>query len=606
MNIIFNLKEDILLTISKEFNLKRDIRRNIVLNLNTDKQENFGDLSCNAALILAKELQKPPRDIAIQIKDLLLKDFSESIEKIEIAGPGFLNIFLKHETWLNVVDELFSNKGEFYKISRLKPFDTICKANHSGRAGVKVFSFRSSRVPDEVPTCGTNEGVLRDGKSKYLVEFVSANPTGPLHLGHGRNGIIGDVLSNVLKFLGYETVKEFYINDAGSQIEKLGQCFKVRCQQELGIKVELPEDGYKGRYLIDLAKECVIQFGQNLMQKPDSFFPDYAKDNMLEVIKSDLKAYGIHFDNWFSEKSLHEDGSITKVLDQLISKDLAYEKDGALWFRSTKFGDDKDRVIRKKDGSLTYIAADIAYHENKFQRGFNTLIDVLGQDHHGYVKRLKATMSALGYSADDLDVILYQLVTLKKGQEAIRMSKRAGKFVTLRDVIDAVGTDVARFFYLNRKADAHLEFDLDIALKKTDENPVYYIQYAYVRTGSLLEKAKVDPQLKSFIDGFNPEQLRNDKHGLFKFINKDEIAVVKKIISLQEILNSIASGYHTHLLSYYSLELAHKFHNYYSNNRIIDLQNIEQSKSRLFLTMLVRDCFDICLNLLGLSKPEKM
>ena len=556
MNIISNLKNDILTTIATSFKLEENRRKSIVINLNTEK-EGFGDLSCNAALILSKDLKISPIDLSDQIKDILIKKFSDFIEKIEIAGPGFLNIFLKKNTWLKVIDELFSMKSDFYKLNQSE----VAK--------------------------------------KYLVEFVSANPTGPLHLGHGRNGIIGDVLSNVLKFLGYETVKEFYINDAGSQIKKLGECFKIRCQQELGMNVVLPEDGYAGVYLADLAKECAIQFSDDLLQKPDSFFANYAKDNMLEKIKIDLKAYGLHFDNWFSEESLHKNGSIKKVLDELISRDLAYEKDGALWFRSSKFGDDKDRVVRKKDGSLTYIAADIAYHENKFKRGFDILVDVLGQDHHGYVKRLKATMQALGYNADHLDVILYQLVTLKKGQESIRMSKRAGTFVTLRDVIDTVGKDVARFFYLNRKADAHLEFDLDVALKKTDENPVYYIQYAYVRAGSLLEKAKEDEQLKLFLEKLSLKEAAD-------FLGDSEISVIKKIVAFQDVLNVIVSGYHPHMLAYYSFELAHKFHNYYSNNRIIDLQNIDQSKSRLFVSYLVRNCFGICLDLLGLTKPERM
>ncbi|MFH1643554.1 MAG: arginine--tRNA ligase [bacterium] len=560
MNIISNLKENILNTISQHFNLEAEQRRSIIVALNTDKEDNFGDLSCNAAMILAKIAKKSTQKIAEEIKNLLNEKFPDTIEKIEIAGPGFLNIFLTKKAWLEIIGQLFALQNSFYLI-------------------------KSAQT------------------KKYLVEFVSANPTGPLHLGHGRGGIIGDVLGNVLKFLGNTVEKEFYINDAGTQIQKLGESFKVRCQQELGIKVELPEKGYAGLYLVDLAKECVEEFDEDVLLKQDKFFVNYAKAHMLEKIKVDLKAYGIKFDNWFSEKSLHEDGSIKKVLDELLDKNLAYEKDGALWFRSTDFGDEKDRVLRKKDGELTYISADIAYHKNKFERGFDILFDVLGQDHHGYVTRLKGTMQALGYNADDLNVILYQLVTLKQGEEALRMSKRAGTFVTLRDIIDEVGTDVARFFYLNRKSEAHLDFDLDVALKKTEENPVYYIQYAYVRTGSLLEKAKVNSDLKMFIENFNTEQLCD---AISKFINKDEIEVMKKIISLQEILYTITNSHNTHLLAYYSLELAHRLHNYYAHNRIIDLDNIEQSKVRLFLIMLMRNSLELCLNLLGLSKPKKM
>jgi len=441
-------------------------------------------------------------------------------------------------------------------------------------------------------------------KFKYLVEFVSANPTGPLHLGHGRNGIIGDVLTNVLDFLGHKAEKEFYINDAGSQILKLGQSLKVRCQQEVGQKVELPEGGYSGQYLIDLAEKCIAEFGQDLLKKDDQFFANYAKTEMLELIKENLNDYGIQFDSWFSEKSLYERGLVDAVLNELKSKNLVYEKEGAWWFKATKFGDDKDRVLKKSDGTFTYIAPDIAYHKNKFDRGFDKLVDVLGQDHHGYVKRLKATMQALDYDAENLDVILYQLVSIKEKEEKVRMSKRAGTFTTLQELIDTVGKDVARFFYLNRKVDAHLEFDLTTALKKTEENPVYYIQYAYVRTGALLQRAKETDQLKDFV-----EQIENGKD-LTEQVKDSwdvgEISVMRKIICLHEILRIIVNSYHIHMLSYYAYELAQKFHNYYANNRIIDVDNIIQSKARLFLIYLIRSSFGVCLDLLGLSKPEKM
>jgi len=566
MNIVFKLKREILLAIKDHFNLNDEQIQNVVINLNADQEDNFGDLSCNAALVLAKELKKLPREIADQISIILSdeknKEVSSLIEKTEIAGPGFVNVFLKKGTWLKIIKELFSNKYDFYRL-------------------------------DET-----------EEKLKYLIEFVSANPTGPLHLGHGRGGIIGDVLANILNFLGHKAEKEFYINDAGNQILKLGQSLKVRCQQEMGQKVELPEDGYAGLYLVDLAEKCVAEFGQDLLKKDDQFFADYAKEKLLELIKDNLNNYGIQFDSWFSEKSLHDSQAVQAVLDELKAKDLVYEKEGAWWFRSTQFGDDKDRVLKKSDGFFTYIAPDIAYHKNKFERGFDKLVDVLGQDHHGYVKRLKATMQALDYKAEDLDVILYQLVSIKEKDVKVRMSKRAGVFTTLQEVTDTVGKDVARFFYLNRKVDAHLEFDLATALKKTEENPVYYIQYAYVRTGSLLQKAKENEQLKDFVEQIEngqdlTEQIKN-------VLGLAEISVVRKIICLQEILKVIATSYHTHMLSYYAYELAHRFHNYYTNNRIIDVENIERSKARLFLTYLVRQAFCTCLDLLGLSKPEKM
>lgn len=569
MNVIAQIKKELLQIIKVRLGIQDNQFSNVELKLNVDKDKNFGDLSCNVALVLAKELNANPRDIAQQVvdffnqtSDLFLK---ENISKIEIAGPGFLNIFLTKFAFTKIALELFALDKDYFKLSE----------------DVK--------------------------KNNYLIEFVSANPTGPLHLGHGRGGIIGDVLANVLDFLGHDVRREFYINDAGSQITKLGNSFKVRCLQELGKEVVLPEDGYKGEYLIELAKECVQEFGEELLNEDDLFFANYAKDFLLKKIEKDLLDYGIKFDNFFSEKSLHESGVVKKVIKELQQKDLVYEDEGALWFRSTKFGDDKDRVVQKKDGELTYIAADIAYHENKFERGYEKLIDILGQDHHGYVKRLKSTIQALGFNAENLDVILYQLVTIKNKDEAIRMSKRAGTFTTLREVIDTVGKDVARFFYLNRKAEAHLDFDLSVALKKTEENPVFYIQYAYVRTLGILEKAADESELIDFVIKTRENKIEEqDLIDVLRNWGESEFGIIKKFASLGDILQCIGTTYQTHLLSYYALELAHKFHNYYANNRIIDLQNIELSKSRLFLVVILRNILGINLDLLGISKPEKM
>ncbi len=402
------------------------------------------------------------------------------------------------------------------------------------------------------------------------------------------------MLGNVLKFLGHKVTKEFYINDAGAQIKKLGMSLKIRCQQLLGQDVALPEEAYHGEYLIDVAKECIKTHGQSVLDKPDDFFAGYAKEILLKEIQQTLKNYGIQFDVWFSEKTLHDSGAITEELKKLAASNNTYEKDGAVWFKSTDYGDDKDRVLRKSDGELTYVAADIAYLDNKVQRGFDHLIMVLGQDHHSYVSRLKGILQAMGRNPDMLDVILYQLVSIKESGVAVRMSKRTGKFVTLNDIIEAVGTDVARFFYLNRKADAHLEFDVELALKKTDENPVYYIQYAYVRTCSILEKAKETPELSDLTE--------DDLQG----ITETDAALIKKIISLKELLNGIGKNYQTHLLTYYLLELAHTFHRYYNDNRVIEPANPAQSKARLLLIKQLKDTFGLSLDLLGISKPEKM
>jgi arginyl-tRNA synthetase len=560
MNTLSQIKKCVIEAITKHFSLDAKTTSKIDLSLNTDKKSSFGDLCCNAALIIAPLQKQNPRTIADELKRVITEHekLSLLIEKIEIAGPGFLNFFLKSKSWESIADELISQKESFFK-------------------------------PDIDP-------------KKYLIEFVSANPTGPLHLGHGRGGIIGDVLSRVLSFNGHTVSKEFYINDAGNQISMLGQSLKSRCEQVLGKKSDIPEGGYVGQYLVDLAAKCIAQHGQSVIEKDNEFFTKYASDELLALIKNDLKNYNIEFDEWFSEKTLHEDGSIDKALKILTDKKLAYEQEGALWFRATEFGDDKDRVIRKADGSLTYIAADIAYHKNKFDRGFDIAIDILGQDHHGYVKRLKATMDAIGYDSDKLDVILYQLVSIKKGTEALRMSKRAGNFITLNEVIKTVGCDIARFFYLNRKAESHLEFDLDAALKKTEENPAFYVQYAYVRTKSVLEKANEDKTIAAFSQVIQPREIKKSA-GQW---SSDDKAIIKKMLSLTSILKAIENTYQTHLLAYFAFELAQSFHNYYATNRIINSDNPTLTKQRLLVVMLMRQTLGFCLDLLGISKPEKM
>ncbi|TET05825.1 arginine--tRNA ligase, partial [Candidatus Dependentiae bacterium] len=411
--------------------------------------------------------------------------------------------------------------------------------------------------------------------------------------GHGRGGIIGDVLGNILKFLGQKTTKEYYINDAGAQIQKLGISFKIRCQQQLGLAVELPEDAYHGDYLIVLAKKCIEEYGKDILEKSDSFFTDYAKNYLLEQIKKTLSDFGITFNVWFSESELHKSGSIEHAVNTLKERGYVYEKDNALWFKATAFGDEKDRVIRKATGEWTYIAPDTAYLVNKVERGFTHLVMVLGHDHHSYAARLEAIRQGLGIKAP-LSIILYQLVKIKASGKLVRMAKRAGHIITLQDVVDTVGKDVARFFYLNRKADSQLEFDIDLALKKTEENPVYYVQYAYVRTNSILEKAAQEKPLHTIT--------RSD----ITLIGREEAWLLKKIVSLKSLLHTIATNYQTHLLTYYLIELATIFHRYYSKHRIIELDSIEQSRSRLLLTTILNKTFALCLDLLGISKPKKM
>lgn len=549
MNSIEQIQTSFNQFLSSQFNLGTvDPRCNLIINTDPQKQQ-FGDLSSSAALILAPLLQKNPREVAQTIVDNFSNAF---VKRIDIAGPGFINLFLKDSAFKQVMQELFEQNESFFTLGPEQP------------------------------------------KYNYNDEFISANPTGPLHFGHGRGGIIGDVAGNVLRFLGHTVTKEFYINDAGSQVIKLGTSLKIRCQQLLGLDVALPEDAYHGQYLVELAQECIAQHGNDVIKKSDEFFADYAKDHLLEQIKQTVTNFGISFDIWFSESELHKSSSIEKAIQRLEDNGYIYTKDGALWFKSTKLGDDKDRVLKKSSGEWTYAAADIAYLLNKVERGFNKLIMVLGHDHHSYATRLENFRKGLKLDNVSLKTILYQLVHLKKGKEMVQMSKRSGKMITLNDVINAVGKDVARFFFLHRKAEAPLEFDLELALKKTEENPVFYLLYAYVRTNSILKKAFDESQLQTII----AEDIKG--------ISSEDHIVIKKIVALKSILETIGTTLQTHLLAYYALELADIFHRYYSHHRVIDLDNIEQSRSRILLVKVLNNTFELVLKLLGLSRPEKM
>ena len=549
MNIIEKLQNSFSSFLIKTFSISRTQAEQATLRLNVDEQkQQFGDLTSNAAMVLATYLKSNPRQIA----QIIASDFkNHDIAKIDIAGPGFINFTLTQNTFDTLAKEMFEQKDAFFKSKSLH-------------------------------------------KETINIEFISANPTGPLHFGHGRGGIIGDVLGNVLSFLGHTVTREFYINDAGTQMKKLGASLKARYQQAAGMDVALPKEGYQGLYLVNIANELFTEHGAALLDQPDEFFTSFAKVKLLEHIKQTLADYGIDFNTWFSEKTLHESGAIDQAIALLQKKGHLFEKDGALWFRSTSFGDDKDRVLRKQSGEFTYAAPDIAYMQDKVNRGADRLIYILGHDHHSYATRLAGMLCALGLEKHSLDVILYQLVKINEGGAQIRMSKRRGKIVTLQDVIDTVGKDIARFFYLNRKADAQLEFDLDLALKHTDENPVYYIQYAYVRTGSILKNAKKE------------ESLQNIKIKDLDNLSAADDLLIKKIATLKDTLLTIDATYQTHLLAYYTLELAQSFNRYYNKNRVIDLSNTPLSRARLALTMIVSTTLGLCLDLMELSKPERM
>jgi arginyl-tRNA synthetase len=402
-----------------------------VISLETPKDKNHGDLATTAALTMAKSEGKPPRKIA-EILIANIQDEAGIIEKTEIAGPGFINFFLKRDRWSKAL------------------FDIDSQAHAYGLKDI-----------------GRGE--------KVQIEFVSANPTGPLHVGHGRGAAVGDALANLLAAVGYDVQREFYINDAGRQVRLLAQSIHARYQQALGNAVAFPEDGYHGEYISEVAQAFLKVHGNAFLNRPFEecvqVFGDFGKEAMLADIRKDLEDFGVRFDVWFSEKSLLADDSVRRSIEELKERGFAYEQDGALWLRSTAFGDDKDRVIVKKDGDYTYLATDIAYHRNKLARGFRQLVNIWGADHHGYIPRVQAVIQAFGHPKDSLHVLLVQLVAILRHGQPVPMSKRAGTFVTLRDVLQDVGRDAARYIFLTRKTDSHLDFDLDIAKEQSRENP---------------------------------------------------------------------------------------------------------------------------------------
>src|SRR3989338_4071985 len=416
------------------------------LSIERSRQVSHGDYACNLAMKLTKPLRKPPRDIAQALIAALPE--SAAVEKVEIAGAGFINVFIATRAKQSVVQEVLLAGAGYGHV-------------HVG------------------------------GGKKVQVEFVSANPTGPLHIGHGRGAAVGDSIANILNAAGYDVVKEFYVNDAGRQVYTLGESVKLRLAELQGKQVTFPEDFYKGDYVKEIARD----YEQGLRNIPDTASTatpqEFACNAMLKQIEKDLKDFGVEFDNWYSEKkNLRESGLVMTAIHELEKRGVVFDEDGAQWFRTTQFGDDKDRVLSKADGELTYFASDIAYHWEKVKRGFSTIINVWGADHHGYEARVMAALKAFGYDDSVLKIIFIQLVALQRNGVPVPMGKREGEFVTLRQVMDEIGTDACRFFFLMRKSDAHLDFDLELAKKQTPENPVFYVQYAHARICSIIKHAK--------------------------------------------------------------------------------------------------------------------
>jgi len=512
-----------------------------------------GHFATNLAMTLAREQKNSPRKIA-QIVIQHLVDHDHFILKAEIGGAGFINFFVPREQWHNLLTEVI--------------------------------------------TLGDDYGRSSLGKGeKIMVEFVSANPTGPLHLGHGRGAALGDTLCRILNFCSYDASREFYINDAGQQVRLLGESIYSRWRQVSDPSYPFPEDGYQGGYIEELALEIAgEQSLENLsVDEAIDLLSELGKGKMLKELKEDLVNFRVNFDLWYKESDLYSSGKIDQTIKLIENRGLVFEEDGALWIRTTRFGDDKDRVIRKKDGEFTYFASDISYHLDKWERGFKKVIDIWGADHHGYVNRVQAALMAEGIPQGWLEVLLIQLVKLWQGGSEVKMSKRSGRYVTLKELVDEVGVDAVRFVFLSKDHTSPLDFDIDLVKRKDSENPVYYVQYAHARICSIFRKAAEA----------NMNLPEDPGPCLEKLVLDEEIALIRKISEFPSLIEEIASELEPHRLTYFLIELAGSFHRYYNRHRVIS-NNRTLSQARLCLSLGVKILIKNGLNLLGLSAPEIM
>jgi arginyl-tRNA synthetase len=550
----------------KKEELKQEIERAVIaadlvketdipeIVLEVPREKEHGDWATNIAMQLTRIARKNPREIAQKIVAGIDRE-QVGVRDIQIAGPGFINFFLDRSFLTDVLVEI-KRSGDAY-----------------GRSD-----------------SGQGE--------KVNVEFCSANPTGKLHLGHARGSAVGDALSNILEAAGYEVTREYYINDAGNQMNMMAQSIEARYFEGLGKEIEFPEDGYRGEEMIAIAEELIQQEGERLLgmdrEERLQFLKEYGKKKLLEKIKDDLRDYRVEFDVWFSEQSLYQSGAIEKTLTELKEKGYTYEQDGALWLRSTAFGDDKDRVLVKSDGSYTYLTPDIAYHRNKLERGFNRMINVWGADHHGYIARMKAALQALGNDRDRLDVVIIQMVKLYQGGELVKMSKRTGKAVTLEELMSEVGVDAARYFFVMRSPDSHLDFDIDLAVSKSNENPVYYVQYAHARISSVFRQAEER--------GLSAKW---DQEHLSRLELEQELDLLQKLGEFGSEIATAAKQLAPHRVVRYLYDLATQFHSYYNAHRVIT-DDVEKSEARLALLSGIRQVIVNGLKLIGVSAPDRM
>lgn len=519
------------------------------------REKGHGDYACNAAMLLARQARMAPRQIAEILVGIIKAGSLTGVEKVEAAGAGFINFYL-HNDWLFEVPALVVKMGDDY-----------------GRSETK--------------------------NQKVQVEFVSANPTGNLHMGNARGGALGDTLANILDRAGYSVEREFYINDAGNQVEVFAESLEARYLQLKGFDVKFPEDGYAGQDVIETVRNIISNYQDSLLDMDSAarrhIMLDYALTEKIDYIKNTLKNFGIEYDVWFSERSLHETGQVDLVIDQLTDQGYVYEKEGALWFKSSEFGDEKDEVLKRANGIPTYFAADIAYHRDKFKRGFNWVINIWGADHHGHVARMKGAMQALGYDPAALEILLMQLVRLYRGGTLVRMSKRTGTTISLDELIDEVGRDAARFTFVMRSPDSHLDFDMELAKQKSLENPVYYVQYAHARICSVFRQAAAFNVSLPSVDEVDPSLLNEE----------DELAILRKIAEFPEEIAIAARTAAPHRMARYVLDLAGLFHSYYNHHRVLN-ENLELQKARLLLLMATRITIKNGLGILGVSAPEQM
>ena len=522
--------------------------------LEKPKEKAHGDYATNIAMQLARVAKKAPRQIAEQLVDQLAKK-KASITKVDIAGPGFINFFIDNSYLTGLIPVI------------------LTEADQYGR---------------------TNTGL----GEKVQIEFVSANPTGDLHLGHARGASVGDTTANLLDAAGYQVEREFYINDAGNQINNLALSIEARYMQALGHDFPMPEDGYHGKDILDIAAELIEKHNDAFVEKDEAerqaFFRDYGLKFELAKLKHDLADFRVNFDHWFSETSLYQEDKIKPALHLLEQKGHTYEDGGATWFRTTDFGDDKDRVLIKNDGTYTYLTPDIAYHKNKLDRGFQKLINFWGADHHGYIARMKAAIQALGYEKDTLEVEIIQMVNLFENGEKVKMSKRTGKAVTLRELMEEVGIDAMRYFFVMRSSDAHLDFDMDLAKSESNENPVYYVQYAHARICTLLKQAEER--------GFETDLNYLAEH----LMTEKAEDLLKHLGDFPQVIADSAKDRAPHRITQYVFDLASLLHSYYNAEKVLDPDHPEKTKARLALMQAVKITIANALKLIGVNAPDQM